>query len=60
MSPAVAGQAARPVLHVGGWRRKDGAPLDAFAGFAVLSPLLCQLEGYGIVERQVERGLSYA
>jgi hypothetical protein len=40
-----------PLLLVEGWRAADGAPLDGWALFGSLHPVLCRAEGYGCSTR---------
>src|SRR4051794_16578227 len=42
------------LLTAGGWRRADGAPLQAWQLVGALQPVLCRAEGYGLVRRNRE------
>jgi Plasmid pRiA4b ORF-3-like protein len=42
------------LLIVEGWRDADGAPLEGWALFGALHPVLCRAEGYGLVRRHRE------
>jgi hypothetical protein len=42
------------LLIVEGWRGADGAPIEGWALFGALHPVLCRAEGYGLVRRHRE------
>jgi pRiA4b ORF-3-like protein len=44
-------ESVRPLLHLQGWRDEDGTGFDEHSLWHALHPLLCQAEGYGLVQR---------